>query len=314
MREKEKQRAWPLQEQTQPSGWLKKIKFEHFFAGVGAGAISTLLLHPLDLVKVRMQVQGHISIYQGTLKAFSSIYQANGLSGFYQGLAPNLTGSVISWGAYFLLYESIKEQMNRGGTIVLGPQHHMVAAAEAGLITALLTNPIWVIKTRMCLQNPNQPGNYRGLINAFVRIGREEGFRGFYKGVVPSLFGVSHGALQFMAYEELKKMFQRDRRTQLDVQEYLFVAATSKAFASFATYPYQVIRSKLQSQKGNVNKTDAVYKGTIDACKKIFLNEGLGGFYRGIVPSILRVMPATCITFLVYESISNWFKRNRVLY
>jgi len=82
-------------------------------------------------------------------------------------------------------------------------------------VTSVLTNPIWVIKTRMCLQRPGQPGSYRGLLDAVRQIYRTEGVASFYKGLVPSLFGVLHGGVQFMAYEELKKVFQSPGRTDL---------------------------------------------------------------------------------------------------
>jgi len=60
-----------------------------------------------------------------------------------------------------------------------------------------------------------------------------------------------------------------------------------------------------------VNPGQGSYSGTADAIVKIFKFEGLAGFYKGIIPNILRVLPATCITFVAYESISAWFKRNK---
>ena len=81
---------------------------------------------------------------------------------------------------------------------------------RAGVITLTLTNPIWVVKTRLCLTNTtNVPSymQYRGLTDGLVNLFRYEGVRGLYKGYLPGLFGTSHGAIQFMAYEELKKAY-----------------------------------------------------------------------------------------------------------
>lgn len=63
---------------------------------------------------------------------------------------------------------------------------HMIAAAEAGVLTLLMTNPIWVVKTRLCLQyestvQRNDSSSYRGMTDAFVKIYKFEGFRGLYK-------------------------------------------------------------------------------------------------------------------------------------
>ncbi len=73
-----------------------------------------------------------------------------------------------------------------------------------------LTNPIWVVKTRLCLTNTtNVPSymRYKGLIDGLLNLFRYEGVRGLYKGYLPGLFGTSHGAIQFMVYEELKKAY-----------------------------------------------------------------------------------------------------------
>lgn len=62
---------------------------------------------------------------------------------------------------------------------------HMIAAAEAGILTLVMTNPIWVVKTRLCLQYGSDcelPQNrYNGMIHALARIYREEGVRGLYR-------------------------------------------------------------------------------------------------------------------------------------
>lgn len=68
----------------------------------------------------------------------------------------------------------------------LGPTMHMAAAAEAGILTLVITNPIWVVKTRLCLQVA-EPGttstgtNYKGMVDGLKKIYTQEGVRGLYK-------------------------------------------------------------------------------------------------------------------------------------
>lgn len=84
---------------------------------------------------------------------------------------------------------------------------------RAGAITALLTNPIWVVKVRLFTTPPNDPNAYRGLWDGLWSVAKHEGVRGLYKGTILALFGVTNGALQFMAYEEMKKLgFARQKR------------------------------------------------------------------------------------------------------
>ena len=141
----------------------------------------------------------------------------------------------------------------------------------------MFTNPLWLIKTRMCTQPANDI-KYRSLLHAFQTIYREEGIRGYYRGIVPALFGVSHGAIQFMVYEELKQY----RRTSVEsgdkkmkFVEYVGMAATSKAIATIATYPYQVIKARIQSHTLQFTGVSHVVG---DALRK----EGVRGLYRGL--------------------------------
>ncbi|XP_069107187.1 solute carrier family 25 member 32-like isoform X2 [Argopecten irradians] len=291
------------------------VKWEHLLAGVSGGVIATLVLHPLDLVKIRFQVhEGSVATisrpkYNGIFDAFLQIIRKDGVTGIYRGVVPNVWGAGMSWGFYFLFYNSIKTWMQDGDPRMnLGPAKHMLAASEAGFLTLILTNPIWVVKTRMCLQYDKQTtgpsNNYKGMLDALGRIFKTEGFRGLYRGFLPGVFGISHGAVQFMAYEEMKTQYNIYRERHLDYRlkslEYIVFAALSKIIAASTTYPYQVIRSRLQDQHRH-------YNGNLDIIRQIFRYEGWRGFYKGLLPSLLRVTPACCITFVVYENIISYF-------
>lgn len=86
---------------------------------------------------------------------------------------------------YFFSYNSIKAWIQGDNTKKpLGPALHMTAAAEAGILTLMITNPVWVVKTRLCLQfdKPNDPSkSYSGMWDAFRKIYGAEGVRGLYK-------------------------------------------------------------------------------------------------------------------------------------
>lgn len=79
-----------------------------------------------------------------------------------------------------------------------------------GMLTLTVTNPIWVVKTRLCLSDTvfvPKYKRYSGLIDGLYKLYKYEGVRGLYKGFVPGLWGTSHGAIQFMFYEELKRLY-----------------------------------------------------------------------------------------------------------
>ncbi|KAL8737946.1 MAG: hypothetical protein Q9181_001209 [Wetmoreana brouardii] len=168
-----------------------------------------------------------------------------------------------------------------------------------GALTAICTNPIWVIKTRMLSTASHRSGAYRSITHGTHEIYRTEGLRGFYRGLIPSLFGVSHGALQFMAYEQFKRYrasYVGGEERDLSAMDYLCLSGASKVFAGTVTYPYQVVRARLQMYDAG-----QTYKSARDAVAQIWRQEGVGGFYKGLGPNLVRVLPSTWVTFLVYE-------------
>ncbi|XP_061574184.1 solute carrier family 25 member 32-like [Cololabis saira] len=284
------------------------VKVETLAAGLSGGVVSTLVLHPLDLVKIRFAVSDGLDLrprYSGMGHCMKTIWQQEGLRGLYQGVTPNIWGAGASWGLYFFFYTAIKGYTKEGRETELSAAEHLVSAAEAGILTLTITNPIWVTKTRLVLQygTDHSSKQYQGMVDALVKIYRNEGVPGLYKGYVPGLFGTSHGALQFMAYEELKRDYNKYKKVSSDAKlnplEYIAMAAASKLFAVATTYPYQVVRARLQDQHNR-------YNGVIDVVRRTWRNEGAIGFYKGIIPNLIRVTPACCITFVVYENVSRF--------
>ncbi|WIA17660.1 hypothetical protein OEZ85_014463 [Tetradesmus obliquus] len=326
-------------------------QWSHLVAGGVAGCSAVLLLHPFDVVKTRLQVQdglpGALPAYRGTVDAVRTIVAREGWLGLYAGLAPSLLGSTVSWGAYLYLYERLKawhrERQGQAQGSKLGTAWNLAAAAQAGAMVCMggifnrlqrhdglcpschcpqttnphtqvcaLTNPIWLIKTRLALQQRGSMaaagGAYRGITDAFVRIGRAEGLAGYYKGFGPSLvLQTAHGAIQFAAYEELKHLAARSGsgsgggpERQLSSAEVSAYGAASKFLAAVSTYPTQVIRSRLQQR---AEGRALVYTSSWQAVALTWQREGLAGFYKGLAPSLMRVMPQSAITLTVYEGL-----------
>lgn len=179
----------------------------------------------------------------------------------------------------------------------------MTASAASGVLSAVLTNPIWVVKTRMLTTSATQSGAYPGLISGLRSIWRTEGLRGFFHGLTPTLFGVSHGAAYFVAYEKLK-LWRRQRKQTQDLSnlDTIFTSSLSKVFAGTLTYPHQVVRARMQTYQPGTTLPQAG-QGLIKTVLGIWRNEGFIGFYKGMFPNLLRVVPSTCVTFLVYENV-----------
>ncbi|KAH9711230.1 Folate transporter 1 [Citrus sinensis] len=300
-------------------------QWENATAGAIAGFATVAAMHPLDVVRTRFQVNdGRVSnlpTYKSTAHAILTISRSEGLRGLYAGFSPAVLGSTLSWGLYFFFYGRAKQRYSKNGKEKLNPGHHLASSAEAGALVCLCTNPVWLVKTRLQLQTPlHQTRLYSGLYDALTTIMKEEGWSGLYKGIVPSLFLVSHGAIQFTVYEELRKVivdFKSKRRKQnpdrannlLNSADYAILGGSSKIAAMLLTYPFQVIRARLQ-QRPSGNGIPR-YVDSWHVIRETARFEGLRGFYRGITPNLLKNVPASSITFIVYENVLNFLKKAR---
>ncbi|KAH6791484.1 folate transporter 1 [Perilla frutescens var. frutescens] len=298
-------------------------QWENAAAGSAAGIATVSFAHPLDVVRTRFQVNdgrlSHLPTYKNTPHALFTIARAEGLRGLYAGFYPAVLGSTVSWGLYFFFYSKAKQRYLRSRE-ELSPGLHLASAAEAGALVCCCTNPIWLVKTRLQLQTPQQVRPYSGFHDAVRTILKEEGWKALYKGLAPGLFLVTHGAIQFTAYEELRKIFVSFRTTEselssdtaansLETIDYAILGAASKFAAITLTYPFQVIRARLQ-QRPSI-KGIPRYMDSWHVVKDTARFEGLRGFYKGITANVLKNAPAASITFIVYENVLNMLKLAR---
>ncbi|KAM1261724.1 hypothetical protein ACFX13_027659 [Malus domestica] len=300
-------------------------QWETATAGAVAGFATVAAMHPLDVVRTRFQVNDgrvlNLPTYKNTAHAIFTIARLEGLRGLYAGFSPAVLGSTVSWGLYFFFYGRAKERYSKDRENQLSAGLHLASAAEAGALVSLCTNPIWLVKTRLQLQTPlHQTRPYSGFYDALRTIIREEGWAALYKGLLPSLFLVSHGAIQFTAYEELRKIVvdfkSKKRRTHsgsadtvLNSVDYAALGGSSKVAAILLSYPFQVIRSRLQQRPSSEGIPR--YMDSWHVVRETARFEGIRGFYKGITPNLLKNVPASSITFIVYENVLKFLKLAR---
>ena len=272
-------------------------------AGMSAGTLSTLFMHPLDLIKIRSQLglPPPITPY--------SIILNHGPCALYRGLSPNLVGGGVAWGLYFWFYDALKNILAKD-TLAGADVGNFVAAGMAGAGSMVISNPIWVVKTRMCQHIDSPYGVFASIRTIYYKQSfypspsrppksaasfKTPTFAGslkyFYRGITPGLFGVVQGALQMTFYERIKRELHPSTSTG-----FILASATSKIMSIALTYPYQVVRSRMQADP----------KVTLRSVLSQVVRDR--AYYRGMLPATIRVLPGTAITFLTYETILGYLK------
>jgi solute carrier family 25 (peroxisomal adenine nucleotide transporter), member 17 len=176
----------------------------------------------------------------------------------------------------------------------------MIAGAIAGSITVLVTNPIWVVNTRMTARRTESdkealPGTSkrkpRSTLGTLIELIRQDGTKALFAGVLPALILVINPILQYTIFEQLKNFVERRRRvTPTDA---FYLGAIGKIMATTITYPYITIKSRM-----HVAGQDGPQEGLNGSLKRIIKEEGYTGLYKGESTQAVDVIPASASPFL----------------
>lgn len=239
---------------------------------------ATIITSPLDIVKTRLQstlnthgdyrqmsdatprpnsvmywIRGVGRPVQETISIVGAIRRNEGIFALFRGLGPNLAGFVPATALKFLLYGNTKTALV-GFTGTENGWTHLSAGMVAGVVTCTATNPFWVIKTRLQLDQSWDPAvgrrsrRYRNSMDCVKETVRQEGVRGLYKGLSASYIGTFETAVQWTLYEYLKSsMRSSDEHSGGATQsiEEAVSAGSSKLVAAVALYPHEVRRQTL---------------------------------------------------------------------
>lgn len=278
-------------------------------AGGVAGMAADSLIHPIDTVKARMQVMRasarHPSMQGSMFTIFRRIATEEGIRrGLYAGFGAVIAGTIPTHAIMFASYKSLKRAAEKSvvddRTL---PYVDFACAAGSELFALAPYVPAEVVAKRMQIAALGPSRNYRSPAHAVRVIHETEGLRGLYAGLWPTMLrDVPFTAIQFSLFSAGKDIHRmltgRNALTNTEATVLGFIVGT---IGAAATNPADVVKTRLQTQASGPHRK---YKGVMHCFKKIFKEEGLSGFTRGIVPRMAWVGPGSAITLSVYEAVS----------
>ncbi|XP_011627444.1 mitochondrial thiamine pyrophosphate carrier isoform X2 [Amborella trichopoda] len=320
-------------------GQLKRA-FIDATAGAIAGGISRTITSPLDVIKIRFQVQleptsswalphGGVygpSKYTGILQATKDIYREERLRGFWKGNVPALLMVMPYTAIQFTVLHKLKTfaagSSKSEDHIQLSPYLSYLSGALAGCAATVGTYPFDLLRTILASQG--EPKVYPSMRSALVDILKTRGFQGLYAGLTPTLVEIiPYAGLQFGTYDTFKrwtKGWNHLRYGQpngspsddsLSSFQLFLCGLAAGTCAKAVCHPLDVVKKRFQIEglqrhpKYGARVESHAYKNMWDALRGIVQAEGWAGLYKGIVPSIIKAAPAGAVTFVAYEYTSD---------
>ncbi|AGO13294.1 AaceriAFR147Cp [[Ashbya] aceris (nom. inval.)] len=277
----------------------------HAVAGAGGGALSMALTMPLVTLATRMQVseqdgeEGNRS--KSKLETVREIYRKEGVVGFYAGLESAMYGMAVNSFIYYYFYElAARATMRMRGSRRLNTSEAILSSAVAGSMTAIASNPIWVVNTRMTVAKSEQ-----STLAVLLDIVRNDGVMALFSGLRPALMLVSNPIIQYTVFEQLKNIVLKWSGAEVLLPSWAFLlGAVGKLAATGSTYPYITLKTRMHLAKGKKD-TDAqqsMWSLMVDIVKK----EGIQGLYHGIGVKLTQSILTAAFLFYFKEGFTLW--------
>ncbi|XP_054063532.1 mitochondrial uncoupling protein 3-like isoform X1 [Rissa tridactyla] len=305
-----------------------------FISAGTAACIADLCTFPLDTAKVRLQIQGEVRIprstsaveYRGVLGTLSTMVRTEGPRSLYSGLAAGLQRQMSFASIRIGLYDSVKQLYTPKGAESTGLAARVLAGCTTGAVAVACAQPTDVVKVRFQANGamPESARRYSGTVDAYRTIAREEGVRGLWRGTLPN---IARNAIvncgELVTYDLIKDALLRTqlmtgkdgtRGTRLgaipvpatlnpwvcptDNIPCHFVAAFGAGFcATVVASPVDVVKTRY------MNAGPGQYRNALSCLLALLMQDGLAGFYKGFVPSFLRLGSWNVVMFISYEQL-----------
>ncbi|KAG8952429.1 hypothetical protein FRC04_004489 [Tulasnella sp. 424] len=300
----------------------------HAVAGGAGGMVAMALTYPLIFISTRAAVDKN-NDKKSVKEAVLEVLKTEGIPGLYSGLSSSLLGIAVTNFVYYGFYEKSKSVVLRSRPGKgLSTLESILVGMIAGSATTIISNPIWVIQTTQAVRtmepNPPTPSGTTtsdssaplqkpqklGFLKTINHILENDGIVAFWRGIGPALALVVNPVIQYTVFEQLKNRLLARRTARLRAAgsasaavltslDLFFLGSLSKLVATGSTYPYIVIKSRMQAGHATAKE----YKSAFDGLLKVAREEGIHGLYKGIESKLVQSVLTAAILFVSQQRI-----------
>ncbi|KAM9148255.1 mitochondrial 2-oxodicarboxylate carrier isoform 2-T2 [Pangshura tecta] len=286
-----------------PGGFLQEASHQ-IAAGGSAGLVEICLMHPLDVVKTRFQIQRgktDPTSYKSLGDSFRTIFRTEGLFGFYKGIFPPIMAETPKRAVKFFTFEQYKKLL---GHASLSPGvTFAVAGLGSGLTEAVVVNPFEVVKVSLQAKRnafTEQPSTFVQARQIITTEGL--GFRGLNKGLTATLG--RHGVFNmvyFGFYFNVKNIIPVNEEPTLEFLRKFGIGLVSGTIASIINIPFDVAKSRIQGPQPEPGEIK--YRTCFKTMATVYKEEGFLALYKGLVPKIMRLGPGNFASNIFVSSL-----------
>ncbi|XP_066589264.1 mitochondrial thiamine pyrophosphate carrier-like [Prorops nasuta] len=297
---------------------------DHAIAGASSGFITRFISQPLDVLKIRFQLQvepishNHISKYRSIFQAILLIYKEEGVTAFWKGHVPAQYLSIVYGMSQFYSYNILLKTSEN--SVLLQKWKHVgqfISGAGAGFFATVVSYPFDTVRTRdatlllvtinLCLSEIFNIIKFLIVSYYYSSIVWHESPKIFFAGLLPTLIQtVPRTAIEFTVYgifTDIYKMIFQETNTAFSNS--MIAGSISGFTAKTIVYPFDLARKRMQIQGFQHGRRDFgkffQCKGLIDCTIKIIKDEGVMGMYKGLIPSQLKAAITSALYFSFYE-------------
>ncbi|KAE8655880.1 Mitochondrial uncoupling protein 6 [Hibiscus syriacus] len=311
-----------------------------FVEGGIASIVAGCSTHPLDLIKVRMQLQGETQVPNASVQtlrpslAFHStstdvhippsaaarvgpiatgirIFKTEGVAALFSGVSATMLRQTLYSTTRMGIYDILKDKWSDKETKTMPLASKIAAGLIAGGIGAAIGNPADVAMVRMQADGrlpPSQRRNYTSVIDAVTRMSKQEGIVSLWRG---SSLTVNRAMLvtasQLASYDQIKEIILANGWMKDGLGTHVAASFSAGFVAAVMTNPVDVIKTRVMNMKVEPGKKPP-YAGALDCAVKTVKGEGPMALYKGFIPTISRQGPFTVVLFVTLEQVRKLLK------
>ncbi|XP_026667138.1 mitochondrial coenzyme A transporter SLC25A42 isoform X2 [Ceratina calcarata] len=274
-------------------------------AGAIAGALAKTTIAPLDRTKINFQISQQPYTAKAAIKFIVKTLKTEGLLSLWRGNSATMVRIVPYSAVQFTAHEQWKRILGINGTERNQPGLNFLAGSLAGITSQGTTYPLDLMRARMAV---TQRAEYKTLRQIFVRIYVEEGIRAYYRGFVATILGViPYAGCSFFTYDLLRN-FLTVYTAGYSISGFptsLICGAIAGMVAQTSSYPLDIVRRRMQTSaiKGQH------YHTISSTIMKIYREEGLMAFYKGLSMNWVKGPIAVGISFATHDTIRDTLRK-----